>query len=184
MGTFVLPVNGITYKGASYCIIITQFAIMKQMKNVLHSISRLVLWVVALLVLAVYSFIHPIEITQAECLGEGSQHIDQLTGLFNGKVRRKMVYRILTSYHLFTVSALGIVRSKDCIPGYTPEELSEFHRTDASDPCAGTTPACEDETRQEEIIITTLRFRHPIESLRINSVQCWQATLSFLIHPP
>lgn len=157
---------------------------MKQLKNVLHSFSRLVLWVVVLLVLAVYSFSHPIGITLIECLGEGSQHSDQLTGLFNGKVSRKMVYRILTSYNPFTVDALGIVRSKDYIPGYTPEELSEFRRTDASDPCAGTTPACEEETRQEEIIITTLRFRHPFESLRINSVQCWQATLSFLIHPP
>ena len=99
-------------------------------------------------------------LSQVECLGEGSQHIDQLTGLFNGKVSRKMVYRILTSYNLFSVNTLGIVRSKDCIPGYSPEEMLELRRTDASDPCAGTTPGCEEETRQEEIIIT-LRFRRP-----------------------
>lgn len=99
-------------------------------------------------------------LSQVECLGEGSQHIDQLTGLFNGKVSRKQVHRILTSYNLFSVNTLGMVRSKDCIPGYSPEELLELRRTDASDPCAGTTPGCEEETRQEEIIIT-LRFRRP-----------------------
>lgn len=95
-----------------------------------------------------------------ECLGEGMQHVDQLTGLFNGKVSRKMVLNILTAYDLFSVNTMGIVRSKDCIPGYTAEEMQELRRTDTPDPYAGTTLVCEDETRQEEII-TNLRFRRP-----------------------
>lgn len=105
-------------------------------------------------------------LSHVECLGEGMQHIDQLTGLFNGKVSRKMVLKILTSYDLFTVNALGIVRSKGCIPGYTSEDLQELRRTDAPDPSAGTTQECEDETIQEEII-TTMRFRKPsVEEVR------------------
>lgn len=105
-------------------------------------------------------------LSHVECLGEGMQHIDQLTGLFNGKVSRKMVLKILTSYDLFTVNALGIVRSKGCIPGYTAEDLQELRRTDAPDPSTGTTPECEDETNQEEIIIT-MRFRRPsVEEVR------------------
>lgn len=105
-------------------------------------------------------------LSHVECLGEGMQHIDQLTGLFNGKVSRKMVLKILTSYDLFTVNALGIVRSKGCIPGYTAEDLQELRRTDAPDPSAGTTHECEDETIQEEII-TTMRFRRPsVEEVR------------------
>lgn len=105
-------------------------------------------------------------LSHVECLGEGMQHIDQLTGLFNGKVSRKMVLKILTSYDLFTVNALGIVRSKGCIPGYTAEDLQELSRTDAPDPSAGTTHECEDETTQEEII-TTMRFRKPsVEEVR------------------
>lgn len=105
-------------------------------------------------------------LSHVECLGEGMQHIDQLTGFCNGKVSRKMVLKILTSYDLFTVNTLGIVRSKGCIPGYSAEQMQELRRTDTPDPCAGTTPECEDETIQEEIIIT-MRFRRPtVEEVR------------------
>ena len=99
-------------------------------------------------------------LSHVECLGEGMQHIDQLKGLFNGKVSRKMVLKILTSYDLSAVNTMGIARSKGRIPGYTAEDLLELRRTDAPDPSAGTTHECEDETIQEEII-TTMRFRRP-----------------------
>lgn len=54
--TFVQPINGITHNGALYCVIIS-FATMKQLKNVLQSFSRLVLWVVVLLLVAACRFI-------------------------------------------------------------------------------------------------------------------------------
>lgn len=97
---------------------------------------------------------------QVECLGEGAQHIDQLTGLFNRKVSRKLVQSVLLDYGLFMVDQLGMVRSKDRIPGYSPEDMTELRRTDAIVPCAENALVGEDKTNQEEITIK-LRFRKP-----------------------
>lgn len=97
---------------------------------------------------------------QVECLGEGAQHIDTLTGLFNRKVSRKLVQSVLLDYGLFTVDQLGMVRSKDRIPGYSPEDMTELRRTDAIVPCAENALMGEDKTNQEEITIK-LRFRKP-----------------------
>ena len=67
---------------------------------------------------------------QVECLGEGAQHIDTLTGLFNRKVSRKLIQSVLLDYGLFSVDQLGMVRSKDRIPGYSPDDMTELRRTD------------------------------------------------------
>lgn len=97
---------------------------------------------------------------QVECLGEGAQHIDTLTGLFNRKVSRKLIQSVLLDYGLFSVDQLGMVRSKDRIPGYSPEDMTELRRTDAIVPCAENALVGEDKTNQEEITIK-LRFRKP-----------------------
>lgn len=97
---------------------------------------------------------------QVECLGEGAQHIDTLTGLFNRKVSRKLIQSVLLDYGLFTVDQLGMVRSKDRIPGYSPDDMTELRRTDAIVPCAENALVGEDKTNQEEITIK-LRFRKP-----------------------
>lgn len=97
---------------------------------------------------------------QVECLGEGAQHIDTLTGLFNRKVSRKLIQSVLLDYGLFTVDQLGMVRSKDRIPGYSPEDMTELRRTDAIVPYAENALVGEDKTNQEEITIK-LRFRKP-----------------------
>lgn len=97
---------------------------------------------------------------QVECLGEGAQHIDTLTGLFHRKVSRKLIQSVLLDYGLFTVDQLGMVRSKDRIPGYSPEDMTELRRTDAIVPCAENALVGEDKTNKEEITIK-LRFRKP-----------------------
>lgn len=99
-------------------------------------------------------------LTQVECLGEGAQHLDLLIGLFNRKVSRKMIQNILFNYHLFAVDALGMVRTLDRLPGYSPEDMADLRRTDAFQPCAENAPMGEDKIIGEEII-TNFRFRKP-----------------------
>lgn len=97
---------------------------------------------------------------QVECQGEGAQHIDTLTGLFNRKVSRKLINSVLYDYDLFTVDALGMVHSKGRLPGYSTEDMTELRRTDAIEPCAENALVGEDKTRLEEIT-TNKRFRKP-----------------------
>lgn len=103
---------------------------------------------------------------QVECVGEGAQHIDQLSGIFTGKVSRRLIQKIIYAYGLFSVDELGMVRSNGTLPGYSPDDLAELRRTDAIVPSAGTELVGEDETRQDEII-SNLRFRRPsVEEVR------------------
>lgn len=103
---------------------------------------------------------------QVECVGEGAQHIDQLSGIFTGKVSRRLIQKIIYAYGLFSVDELGMVRSNGTLPGYSPDDLAELRRTDAIVPSAGTELMGGDQTRQDEII-TTMRFRRPsVEEVR------------------
>ena len=103
---------------------------------------------------------------QVECVGEGAQHIDQLSGIFTGKVSRRLIQKIIYAYGLFSVDELGMVRSNGTLPGYSSDDLAELRRTDAIAPSAETALMGGDQTRQDEII-TTMRFRRPsVEEVR------------------
>ena len=75
---------------------------------------------------------------QVECVGEGAQHIDQLSGIFTGKVSRRLIQKIIYAYGLFSMDELGMVRSNGTLPGYSSNDLEELRRTDAIAPSAGT----------------------------------------------